>query len=74
VPPPREDLESVLTPFDRAQLSSILSHAIVGGPNRVKQGLEALVARTRADEVIVATQIYDHSARVRSYEIVAAGA
>ncbi|MGH7616947.1 MAG: hypothetical protein ACREPM_06945 [Gemmatimonadaceae bacterium] len=34
-------------------------------------GLASLVRRTAADEVIVATQTYDHAARVRSYEIVA---
>ena len=71
VPPPNDDVERTLAPFDRAQLAPILSHAIVGSPARVKEGLESLVARTGADEIIVATQIYDHAARVRSYEIVA---
>jgi len=71
VPPPVDDIESVLTPFDRAQLAPILSHAIVGGPSRVRSELAALIERTRADEVIVASQIYDHAARVHSYEIVA---
>lgn len=71
VPPPVANVESMLTPFDHAQIDSILSHAIVGGPSRVRDGLAALVSRTRANEVIVATQIYDHAARMRSYEIVA---
>lgn len=71
VPPPVDDIESTLTPFDRAQLEPILSHAIVGGPERVRSGLMDLIARTSADEVIVAAQIHDHAARVRSYEIVA---
>jgi luciferase family oxidoreductase group 1 len=71
VPPPVRDIERTLTPFDRAQLAPILSHAIVGGPDTVKAGLDALVERTKADEIIVATQIYDHAARVRSFEIVA---
>ena len=70
VPPPA-DVESTLTPFDRAQIMPILSHAIVGGPERVREGLEGLIARTGADEIIVASQIYDHAARVHSYEIVA---
>jgi alkanesulfonate monooxygenase SsuD/methylene tetrahydromethanopterin reductase-like flavin-dependent oxidoreductase (luciferase family) len=34
VPPPRDDIESLLTLFDRAQLALILLHAIVGGPAR----------------------------------------
>src|SRR4051812_13936195 len=71
VPPPVRDIERTLTPFDRAQLAPILSHAIVGGPATVRAGLASLVDRTRADEIIVATQIYDHGARVRSFEIVA---
>ena len=72
VPPPVDDIERTLTPLDRAQLAPILSAAIVGGPARVRDELGGLVARTEADEIIVASQIYDHSARVHSYEIVAA--
>ncbi len=72
VPPPVDDIESRLTPIDRAQLAPILSHAIVGDPERVRSGLADLITRTGADEVIVASQIYDHAARVRSYELVAA--
>ncbi len=74
VPPPVDDIESTLTPIDRAQLAPILSHAIVGDPERVRSGLADLVTRTNADEIIVASQIYDHAARVRSYELVAAAA
>ena len=70
VPPPVRDVERILTPFDRMQLEPILSHAIVGGPQRVRGGLGALIERTKADEVIIASQMYDHAARVRSYEIV----
>jgi hypothetical protein len=39
----------------------------------VERGLEAFVARTGADELMLASQIYDHGARLRSYEL-AAGA
>ena len=71
VPPPVDDIESTLTPLDLAQLTPILSHAIVGAPGRVRSGLADLITRTSADEVIVASLIYDHAARVHSYEIVA---
>ena len=37
---------------------------------RVREGLASMIERTDADELIVATQIYDHAERVRSYEIV----
>jgi alkanesulfonate monooxygenase SsuD/methylene tetrahydromethanopterin reductase-like flavin-dependent oxidoreductase (luciferase family) len=71
VPPPVDDIERTLTPLDLAQLTPILSHAIVGGPERVRSGLADLVTRAGADEVIVASHIYDHAARIHSYEIVA---
>jgi luciferase family oxidoreductase group 1 len=48
-----------------------LASAVVGGPETIRQGLEAFIARHRPDEVIVTSQIYDHAARVRSYEILA---
>ena len=43
----------------------------VDAVNGDRSGLEALVASTGADELIVAAQIFDHQARLRSYEIVA---
>jgi len=71
VPPPSRDFERELTEFDRLQLDSVLSHAVVGSPDTVRRGLEDFITRTGADELIVASQMYDHGARLRSYEIVA---
>jgi alkanesulfonate monooxygenase SsuD/methylene tetrahydromethanopterin reductase-like flavin-dependent oxidoreductase (luciferase family) len=48
-----------------------LSTAVVGSPETVKQGLDAFVRRTGADELMVTAQIFDHAARVRSFEILA---
>jgi alkanesulfonate monooxygenase SsuD/methylene tetrahydromethanopterin reductase-like flavin-dependent oxidoreductase (luciferase family) len=47
-----------------------LRQAVVGGPETVRRGLDAFIARTRADEIIVTAHVYDHVARLRSYEIV----
>ena len=33
--------------------------------------MEALIAETRADELMLTAQIYDHTARLRSFEIAA---
>jgi luciferase family oxidoreductase group 1 len=71
VPPPSRDFERVLTPFDRLQLDSVLSHAVVGSPATVERGLREFIAQTGADELIIASQMYDHAARLRSYELVA---
>ena len=56
---------------DRRLLDEMLSCSVVGSPATVQRGLEAFAARTGADELMVASQIYDHMARVRSYELVA---
>ena len=58
-------------PGKRAMLDQALTCAIVGGPETTRAKLEAFVARTGADELILTAQIYDHSARVRSFEIIA---
>jgi luciferase family oxidoreductase group 1 len=72
LPPPVEGFENRLTPAERATLDQALAAAAVGSPEAVRRGLEAFIARTGADELIVTSQIYDHAARVRSYEITAA--
>ena len=55
----------------RAQLRGMLSCSAIGSPATVKAATEEFVERTGADELMVTSQIFDHSARVRSYEILA---
>jgi luciferase family oxidoreductase group 1 len=71
LPPPVDDIEAVVHPSAHPMLAQVLARAVVGAPQTVQAGLAAFVARTGADEVIVTAQIYDHAARVRSFEITA---
>jgi alkanesulfonate monooxygenase SsuD/methylene tetrahydromethanopterin reductase-like flavin-dependent oxidoreductase (luciferase family) len=71
LPPPVERFGDTLSPFDRAGMEEMLSVSVVGGPERVARGLAAFAERTGADELMVVSQIHDHAARLRSYEIVA---
>jgi luciferase family oxidoreductase group 1 len=71
LPPPAKDFESRLEPAAKMILAHALSYSVVGSPETVRRGLDAFIRRTGADEIIVASQIFDHSARLRSYEIVA---
>ena len=71
LPPPVEGYEQRLDPSARALLSQTLSVAVIGSPQAVKQGLADFVARTGADELMVTAQIYDHAARLKSFEIAA---
>jgi luciferase family oxidoreductase group 1 len=71
LPPPKPGFDTEVAPAALAMLDHALSCAIVGSRETVREGLKAFVARTGADELMVTAQIFDHSARVRSYEILA---
>src|ERR1700691_68292 len=67
--PPIDDIETYWTPPEKARASNMLTYAFVGARETVRAGLEAFIARTGADELMVASAIFDHGARLRSYEI-----
>lgn len=69
--PPNEKFADTLSPYERAMLDDLLTCTVVGSPESVRRGLDAFVERTGADELIVTGQIFDHAARIRSFEIVA---
>src|SRR5690606_12673540 len=71
LPPPLAGYGETLEPAARAMLAHTLSTAIVGSCETIRRGLDAFVGRTGADELMVAAQVFDHAARVRSYEILA---
>lgn len=70
--PPIDDIETYWSPMEKAQAMGMLARSIVGSPETVSVGLEALVKETGADELILVTDIYEHSARLRSVELTAA--
>lgn len=74
LPPPVDGFDAALDPMAKGMLAQALSCAVIGSPDTVRRGLEAFVARTGADEVMITTQIFDHAARVRSFEIAAEAA
>ncbi len=71
LPPPVDGLDARLDPRARAMLDQALACSVVGAPGTVRRGLRELVARTGADELMVAAQVFDHGARLRSFEILA---
>jgi luciferase family oxidoreductase group 1 len=72
LPPPIDDIAAVLSPLELSLLGQAFSCAVVGAPDTVRRGLADFIARTGADELMISTQIFDHAARLRSYEIAAA--
>ena len=69
LPPPREGLG--WGPGERRILDEFLGCSAIGSPETVHRRLAEIAARTEADELIIASQIFDHAARLRSCEIVA---
>jgi luciferase family oxidoreductase group 1 len=70
LPPPNRDYERDVVPFRGIRLEEAQSISLVGSPTTVRADLDAFIERTRPDELIVVSHIYDHAARLRSYEIV----
>jgi luciferase family oxidoreductase group 1 len=60
-----------LGPQEKALLASVLACSAIGSPETVRRGLREFIERTGADEVMVTSQIHDHAARLRSYELTA---
>jgi luciferase family oxidoreductase group 1 len=71
LPPPMEGFDEQLPPPAKAMLAEVLSCTAVGSPQTVRSALAAFIARTKADELMITSQIFDHQARLHSYEITA---
>jgi luciferase family oxidoreductase group 1 len=71
LPPPVEGYEHRLPPAAQAMLADVLTCSAVGSPETVGRALTAFIERVRPDELMITSQMFDHSARLRSYEIAA---
>jgi luciferase family oxidoreductase group 1 len=71
LPPPLAGYRDKVGPAERALLDGVLSCATIGSPATVREGLRAFIERTGADELMITSQMFDHGARLRSYEIAA---
>jgi len=69
--PPVGDMDELWSPAERAQVDRMTRVSVVGSPETVAADLKTILDATDADELIFASQIYDHPARLRSYEILA---
>src|ERR1019366_4260242 len=71
LPSPQEAADHDYSPSERLILDSRTRGQIVGDPETVRVGLEALRRETQADELMITAMIHDYRDRVRSYELVA---
>jgi luciferase family oxidoreductase group 1 len=71
LPPAVDRIEDHCTPAELAAIDQRTRCAAIGSPETVRRRLQELLEETRADEIIATAQIYDHAARLRSFEIAA---
>ncbi|AXS39183.1 LLM class flavin-dependent oxidoreductase [Breoghania sp. L-A4] len=69
LPPPIDDIDTYWSAAEKARVSSMMRCSFIGSRDTVASGLEEFNARLQPDELIVASAIFDHAARLRSYEI-----
>ncbi|MFC3676354.1 LLM class flavin-dependent oxidoreductase [Ferrovibrio xuzhouensis] len=69
LPRPIDDIETYWSPVEKARASAMLACSFVGSADTVRRGLERFIAQTGADEIMVASAIHDHRARLHSYEV-----
>jgi luciferase family oxidoreductase group 1 len=69
LPPPVPGYREKVGPAERALLDSVLSCAAIGSAETVRESLRAFIARTGADELMIACNMFDPAHRRRSYEI-----
>lgn len=71
VPPPIDNIDDYWSPAEKQMASFMLAVAAVGSPETVERGLQNFIDVTHPDELIIAAHIYDHRARLESFERVA---
>lgn len=69
--PPVDSMDGLWTAQEKALVDARLGGSVIGGAATVKVNLEKMLNETNADELMINAMIYDHAARLRSYEIVA---
>jgi luciferase family oxidoreductase group 1 len=70
LPPPVKGYRENLGPQEQMLLESVLSCTAIGTADQVKETMDEFVKETEADELMITAMVYDHAARLRSYEIV----
>jgi luciferase family oxidoreductase group 1 len=70
-PTPEDAAEHEFTAQQEASVAQVSGSAVIGGPEKVREGLELLAEKSGADELMLTTMVHDPADRLRSYELVA---
>lgn len=69
LPPPIQNMDQFWSPSERYGVQQALSMSLVGDKAKVRHGLQSILRETDADEIMVNGQIFDHQARLHSFEL-----
>nr|WP_273242890.1 LLM class flavin-dependent oxidoreductase [Hyphomonas atlantica] len=69
--PPIDDIDTYWTPEEKLRAQHMLNFSIIGDRDEIKRGVDALLERTNADELMIVSDMYDVDKRLRSFEIIA---
>ena len=69
IPPPIDDIEAFWEPHEKAGVERALACTVLGDPAQVGEGLAEFAARHRPDEMMLTANVFDHAARLRSFEL-----
>ena len=71
LPAPIHNIEEFWLPHEKVSVTQSLSYSVVGSLETIQAGLRDILAKTQADELIIAGQIHHHQKRLRSFELAA---
>ena len=71
LPPPRPGYLEQVSPQERAIIDSVMPCSAIGAPPKVAEQLQAFIARTGANELMINSPMFDHAARMHSYQLTA---
>jgi hypothetical protein len=71
IPPPVDDIDAFCPPAERVGVDYALSCSAVGAAGTVERALRSFIKATQPDELMITANLYDHAARLRSFELVA---
>ncbi len=69
--PPIENMNDIWDEMEEAAVNQMLAVSFIGGKEKLSTQLHSFIAQTQVDEIMVTSHIYEHEARLRSYQLFA---
>ncbi len=69
--PPVDSMDGLWSPAERQHVEHMLSLSFIGGTDRLESELDSFIEQTGVNELMASSHLFDHAARLRSYELFA---